>query len=162
MPSTILRTDNSANMSGIKPAISAGQPEQVFHYKYVIVIEMIISYSVKEKPKALICKSIIVPILTSYLFSIGISRNSESSSVLSFFSTNVSNTVPSHVFTGISRTRNGVAPLNARTEHLIITRTSTVTNLMKRLEYVPMETSKLFIFYYLGESIAMEVKKKSY
>ena len=67
------------------------------------------------------------------------------SSVLNFFSTNVSNTVPSHVFTGISRTRNGVGPLNARTEHLIITRTSTVTNLMKLLEYVPMETSKCFI-----------------
>ena len=67
------------------------------------------------------------------------------SSVLNFYSTNVSNTVPSHVFTGISRTRNGVGPLNARTEHLIITRTSTVTNLMKLLEYVPMETSKCFI-----------------
>ena len=49
MPSTILRTDNSANMNGTKPAISAGQPEQVFHYKYEIVIEMFISNSIKEE-----------------------------------------------------------------------------------------------------------------
>ena len=40
MPSTILRTDNSANMSGIKPVVSAGQPEQVFHYKYAIEIKL--------------------------------------------------------------------------------------------------------------------------
>ena len=41
MPSTILRTDNTLNMSGIKPVVSAGQPEQVFHYKYAIKIELL-------------------------------------------------------------------------------------------------------------------------
>ena len=72
-----------------------------------------------------------------------ISKSLESNSALNFFSINVSNTVPSHVFTGISRTRNGVGPLNARTEHLITTRMSTAINLMKQLEFARMETSKL-------------------
>ena len=49
MPSTILRTDNSANMSGIKPVVSAGQPEQVFHYKYAIEL----SYSDFELLRAM-------------------------------------------------------------------------------------------------------------
>ena len=38
MPSTILRTDNSANMSGIRSAASPGQLEQVFHYKYEMIL----------------------------------------------------------------------------------------------------------------------------
>ena len=40
MPSTILRTDNSAIMSGIKPSVLTGQPEQVFHYKYEILMNL--------------------------------------------------------------------------------------------------------------------------
>ena len=42
MPSTILRTDNSAIMSGIKPSVLTGQPEQVFHYKYESNLSMIV------------------------------------------------------------------------------------------------------------------------
>ena len=44
MPSTILRTDNSANMSGIRSAASPGQLEQVFHYKYAIILHLFKSY----------------------------------------------------------------------------------------------------------------------
>ena len=44
MPSTTLRTDNSANMSGIRSAASPGQLEQVFHYKYAIILHLFKSY----------------------------------------------------------------------------------------------------------------------